>query len=68
MSANNPKAQTPEEHLANYRFQLENIEGYLSVPHARFSAKVKAECLLRSAQALVAAFEAEAGNAKGGQS
>lgn len=61
MSAFNPNAKTPEEHLANVRFQLENVEGWLSVDTAngRMSAAIKAECLLDAATQLHAAFAAE---------
>lgn len=65
MSTYNPNARTPEEHLTNCRFQLENVAGYLEMaadfkkPAHRHAAAIKANCLLESAQLLVAAFEAE---------
>jgi hypothetical protein len=65
MSAFNPNAKKPEDHAANCQFQLTNVEGWLKMATdkkdltMRLIAAAKAQCLLESAQLLVAAFEAE---------
>ena len=52
-----PNAHTPEEHASNCHFQLDNVQGWLKRGD-REAAHIKATCLLRSAEALVAEFEA----------
>lgn len=49
----NPK--TPREHLDNCRFQVENVQGWLTADDLAV-ARIKAECLVRSAVELVAAL------------
>jgi hypothetical protein len=52
-----PDAHTPEEHANNCQFQLINVVGWLGLGD-REAARIKATCLLRSAEALVAELEA----------
>lgn len=47
---NRPK--TPREHLDNCQFQIANVEGWLGASDLQV-ARIKAECLLRDATALV---------------
>ena len=51
-------AKTPEDHLNNCLFQAQNVAGWLT--RDRECARIKAECLLREAELLLAACEAEA--------
>jgi len=64
MSAFNSNAKTPEEHLANCQFQLDNVKGWLAVGQ-RECAAAKARCLFESADALVSALAVEKYNGGG---
>jgi hypothetical protein len=57
VSAYLASAQTPQEVASNVRFQLENVEGWLSVNELE-CARIKADCLLEEAQKLVKALAA----------
>lgn len=62
--------QTVDDYIGNVRFQLDNVEGYVLIAGDRKEvltpARIKAECLLRAAEALLAKLEAEC--REGGQS
>lgn len=50
---NSPK--TPREHLDNCRFQLENVQGWIGAAEDSV-ALIKARCLLRETELLIAAL------------
>jgi hypothetical protein len=50
-----PNPKTPREHLDNCRFQLENVQGWMTANDNEV-ARIKAECLVRAAVELVAAL------------
>ena len=51
-------AHTPEQHLSNCLFQAANVTGWLT--RDRECARIKAQCLVRDAESLLASLEAEA--------
>ena len=59
----NPDAHAPEEHLMNLKFQLSQVDFWLSktgeLEHARGNAKAKSRCLLEAAEKLAAALGRE---------
>jgi hypothetical protein len=61
----NPRASRPEEHLMNLKFQLVQVEFWLSngdkYMHSKEHARIKSACLLEAAEKLVAAFRNECG-------
>lgn len=66
MSAYNPNAKTPAEHLENCQFQLDNVKGWLLAVADHpdesgplIAADMKAECLVEAAALLKASLEAE---------
>lgn len=53
--------QTIEECLNNVEFQLSNVRGFLSI-NSLPSAEVKAECLLRAVDVLIAKLKESQSN------
>lgn len=57
---------TPEDHLSNCQFQIDNVKGWMMMVREEggagsTAAKIKAECLVEAAQLLVKSIQAERG-------